>query len=217
MTVAWSDLDLPWDRYYALITSQRRRNPETKREIHVVDHPDGSYLQEIEECQSVFAQYPSFTEMPPAQRRLVAGWGTGGRRYLGSMRGAGWFKHLVLDSPGVIGAKLDGIPAQGPVSLGQVESYLRSMLALRGVGIAAATRLLAVKRPDACLVMTGANKRNIRDSLGESASASGYLSLHRRIWSLAWFHAPEPGDREQRRVWRARVALLDVLFYEVLP
>jgi hypothetical protein len=81
----------------------------------------------------------------------------------------------------------------------------------------AATRLLAVKRPDRFLVITGANKRPIREGLEHPANLEGYLRLHKYIWSLPWFDTPKPDDADECRVWRARVALLDVLFYEVLP
>jgi hypothetical protein len=63
------------------------------------------------------------------------------------MKGAGYFKQLVLGSPWVIAESLDKVPMDGPVSMSQLQGYLKSMLQLRGVAIATATRLLAVKRP----------------------------------------------------------------------
>jgi hypothetical protein len=90
------------------------------------------------------------------------------------------------------------------------------MLRLPGIALATATRLLAVKRPDCFLPVTGRSKQQIRQTLGYSATRRGYVGLHRYIWSLPWFTAPEPTHPEQRRVWHARVALLDVVFYEIL-
>jgi len=208
---------LDWNGYYSLIASQRRRHPITQREIHVFDHPDYSYLQEIDRCRAIFQQYPSFATMPREQRRLIAGWGGSGRHYLGNMKGAGYFKQLVLESPQVIAENLDRIPMDGLVSINQLQGYLGAMLQLRGVAIATATRLLAVKRPDCFLPVTGRSRQQIRQTLGHPATQKGYVDLHKYIWSLLWFAAPKPVDAKEQRVWHARVALLDVLFYEILP
>ena len=210
-----SDIRLQWHDFYALVASQRRRNPETHREIHVFDHPDDSYLQEIERCRAIFQRYHSFSAMPIPQRRVVAGFGDSRRRYLGSMQAAGQFKHLVLESPRTIGDELDKIPLAGPVSIRQVRRYLVSTLDIRGVGWACSTRLLAVKRPDCFLPVT--SRSRVRETLGHPVSLDGYVDLHRCIWSLPWYQAAEPSDVQERRVWQARVALLDVLLYEVLP
>jgi len=208
---------LDWDDFYALIASQRRHHPITQREIHVFDHPDYSYLQEIDRCRAIFRQYPSLAMMPREQRRLVAGWGGRKRHYLGCMRGAGYFKQLVLESPQVIAENLDKIPMDGAVLITQLQRYLEPMLQLRGVGIATATRLLAAKRPDCFLPITGRSKQQIHQTLGYPATRKGFVGLHRYIWSLPWFTAAEPVDAKERRVWHARVSLLDVLFYEILP
>lgn len=83
--------------------------------------------------------------------------------------------------------------------------------------IATGSRLLAVKRPDRFLPVTGRSRRQIRKTLGYFATRKGYVDLHRYIWSLPWFTAPEPIDAKERRVWHARVALLDVVVYDILP
>jgi hypothetical protein len=108
---------LDWNGYYFLIAFQRRCHPVTRREIHIFDHPDDSYLQEIDRCRAVFQKYPSFATMPGDERRLIAGWKGPGRRYLGSMKGAGHFKQLVLESPWVIAESLDKVPMDGSVSI----------------------------------------------------------------------------------------------------
>ncbi len=155
--------------------------------------------------------------MPVDQRKVVTGWGDTARRYLGSMAGAGYFKQIVLNSPEDIAAGLDGIPLKGDVSLLQAEACLSRVLSLHGIGMGTATRLLAAKRSDFFLPTTSANKEQVRRCFNERSNARGYLHLLEYVWCVPWFHAPEPTVTGERRVWHARVALLDVLFYEVPP
>jgi hypothetical protein len=184
-------------------------------EIHVFDHPDGSYLQEAEACRDAFAEYPVFREMPLEARKLVAGWGKGSSGYFGRMVGAGNFKNLVAENPQALGQFLDAIPLSGDLSLDEVEQCLTGMTALRGVNIATASRLVCVKRQDLFVPYNGANVRRIREIFGRTGpSVAGYIELHERIWRFGWIRTSEPDTADERRVWHARVALLDALVYE---
>jgi hypothetical protein len=209
------DLNVSWDHYYSLLTSRRRYHPRDQVELHIFDHPDYSYLGEIDKCRELFQLYSSFATVPCEKRKVIAGWGGGVRHPLGNMKGAGHFKHIVLDSPASIAVNLDRIPLDVDVSVDQLQAYLEAMLQISGVGIAASTRLLAVKRPDRFVPMTGQNKQAIRRRLNTPITWKGYVDLHTRIWSLPWFNAREPQDKKERRIWCARVALLDFLLYGV--
>jgi hypothetical protein len=68
----------------------------------------------------------------------------------------------------MIAENLDRIQLDGLVPISQLQGYLELMLQLRGVAIATATRLLAVKRPDCFLPVTGRSKRQIRQMLDMS-------------------------------------------------
>ncbi|MEX2387726.1 MAG: hypothetical protein WD534_07600 [Phycisphaeraceae bacterium] len=86
---------------------------------------------------------------------------------------------------------------------------------LYGVAIGAASRLLCVKRPDLFLPANAASFEGIALAFGVWPDRiDRYLQIIERIWSFPWFVAREPDDEKEKRVWRARVALLDAMFYE---
>ncbi|HEY0153433.1 MAG TPA: hypothetical protein VGB92_15605, partial [Longimicrobium sp.] len=209
------DLNVTWREYYELIRGQERRTLANHAEIHVFDHPDGSYLQEAEACRHALTEYPMFRVMPLDRRKLVAGWGRDSSGYFGRMSGAGYFKNMVVEKPEALAQFLDAIPLTGYVSFEQVEECLRGLTALHGVDLGAASRLLCMKRQDLFVPYNKANIRRIAEIFGRAKwSVSGYIELHERIWRFEWIHASEPINTDERRVWHARVSLLDSLVYE---
>lgn len=183
--------------------------------IHVFDHPDSSYLQEVEACQEAFAAEPSFAEMPEEDRKLVSGWGPRTAGYYGRMQGAGYFKNLTRERPEEIGEHLDQIPLHGPVSAKDAKRFLRGALGVKGIALGVATRLLCMKRPDLFLPANNASISNIHRVFGTTPNTvEKYIALVERIWQFPWFSASEPNDKTEARIWRARVALLDAIFYE---
>jgi len=208
------DLDVDWDRYVALIRSQERRQLANGHRIRIFDHEDWSYLQEIEQAGLAYARYGSLTAMPGVERRQAAGLGTRAR-YLGSMSGAGYYKQLIIDDPAELSGALDLIPLTGPVDDETITIVIDAMLALRGVDLGTATRLLSVRRPDIFLSLNNASRSRIRAIFEASPTTERtYLKLLHRIWALPWYTSPEPSDVHERRMWRARVALVDAILYE---
>ncbi|HLN04566.1 MAG TPA: hypothetical protein VK335_35090 [Bryobacteraceae bacterium] len=57
----------------------------------------------------------------------------------------------------------------------------------------------------------------IAAAFGVSAASlmtfDGYWDLIQRIWNCPWWKAPQPRAALDRRIWNARVALLDSLYY----
>ncbi len=205
------------DAFYRLVEAQESRTLSANSEVHVFDHEGGSYLQEAEWCRRAFQAQPIYEYMPVEDRKLVAGWGERTSGFFGRMGGAGHFKNLVLEQPELLGSALDQVPLDGPVSRDDALRYLEQVLSLRGVGLAVATRLLCVKRPDVFLTANKANARRIREVFGSFPSTPNrYLDLHERIWALSWCSVPKPHEPNQRRVWKARVGLLDALLYEAI-
>jgi len=104
-----SQLEIPWAEFFELIRSRERWELSNGNVIHVFDHPDGSYLQEIEACNAAFRAQPSLAAMPVDQRKYVAG--TDPRSgYLGRMTVAGNFKLMIRTDPSALSAALDHIP-----------------------------------------------------------------------------------------------------------
>ncbi len=209
------DLDLNWADFVDLIGQQERRALWTGWRIRVFDHPEGSYLQEVEGCQAAFAAEPTYERMPEDDRKLVAGWGDRTAGYYGRMQGAGHFKHLTRQRPSEVGMHLDKIPTVGPVTATQVRTYLSGVMGLKGIALGTATRLLCMKRPDLFLPANSASLVKICRVFGTTPNTvEKYVALVERIWQFPWFSCPMPSAPAAARIWRARVALLDAIFYE---
>lgn len=210
-----SDLRIGWPQYAVLLRQQEWRSFSSGWVVHIFDHPEGSYLQELDACRAAFASKPTFNDLPLESRQLIAGWGGGSRGHLGWMGGAGYFKKLTRERPDNIGKYLDAVPLAGGVSMQQARQYLEGVMSGRGVAIGSASRLLSVKRPDLFLPANNASQGKILEVFGTRPDTiDRYLEVIEQIWSYDWFKAPIPSDTSERRLWGARVALLDALFYE---
>lgn len=208
------DLDIDWSDYFRLIEQQERRMLSSGAQIHVFDHEEASYLQEIEQCQQLVARHPVFAKMPLDERKFVAGFG-GSSGYFGRMAGAGSFMNMVIERPEEVGPLIDAIPLTGPVTEAQARKYLAGAMAIYRVKLGAATRLLIAKRPDLFLPVNGASVDRIKRVFGSAPrSAAQYIALMDRIWAMPWFNSDQPTDAHQLRVWRVRVAILDAVMYE---
>jgi hypothetical protein len=88
-------------------------------------------------------------------------------------------------------------------------------MSVKGVALGTATRLLCMKRPDLFLPANNASLVNLAAVFGSKPTTiDKYLDVIETIWSLPWQSAPEPKSSVERRIWAARVALLDAVFYE---
>jgi hypothetical protein len=209
------NLDIDWSDFVTLIGTQEQRSLWTGWTIHVFDHPDGSYLQEVEACHEAFAREPSFAAMAEEDRKLVAGWGDRTAGYYGRMQGAGYFKNITRAHPEQIAKHLDRVPLEGAASIAHARSYLDGIMEVRGVALGTATRLLCMKRPDLFLPANNASLINIARVFGAVPNTvEKYLALVEEIWGFPWSSAPKPEEASELRIWNARVALLDAIFYE---
>lgn len=213
--VAWADLDVAWDEYFGLIAAQDRRALAAGVHIRVFDAEGNSYLEEMEFCQRSFREQAHFEELEAGDRRRVAGFGksTG---YFGRMSGAGNFKNIVNSMPEKIGAGLDRLRVDGPVSAKLARQVTSALLDVHGVGLGVASRLLAVKRPDVFMPLNNANKIQVAALYGRSPStAASYVEMLESLWAMKWWSAPEPSNALEARVWRGRVALFDAVVYKL--
>ena len=209
-----ADLDVNWRSYVDLIGRQERRELSNGWVVRVFDNPDGSYLQEVKACRVAFGDASKFKDLMLDNRKLIGGWGGGSTGYFGRMAVAGYFKNLTANHPQRIGRFLDMIPDRGTVTLKLARHYLEGVTGLKGVGIGAATRLLSMKRPDMFLTLNNANKAQISATLGRANTIDAYLEVIKRVRSFPWFTASKPDNPIELRIWQARVALLDAIFYD---
>jgi hypothetical protein len=172
----------------------------------------------------------SFSELSQIDRKAIAGtlgekerqssgldWGL-----FGSMFGFGVLKNKINGNAREISDALDCIPPMGVVTRDNydefVEQYLKAFEGEPRVGgIASASRLLAMKRPDCFVCIDKQNKTGLSAHFGLGASAVNlenyWPDLVEPIWSSPWWRAPRP-RRVDGKIWDGRAAFLDALFYE---
>jgi len=204
-----TELNLSWSAYYRRLSQagedwQKRAGGEV------------TYLSELSIVRRVFRSGKRFGELPYEDARIVAGFGPR-VGWFGSTGAARSFMHLVKDHRRKIGPLIDPIPLKGDVPDSVVRGVFRAAQCLDQVGIACVTRLLVVKRPDQFYSVNSKNRARMRDELGIAPkNGEQYLALLGQIRQLEWCRAPRPrgASKEERQMWNARVALLDMLFYE---
>ena len=208
-----SSLRMSWEAYVSLINAQQGRPLQDGNRVSVFgDHP--SYFYEFNEAERLFLQEPNFERMERADRQFLMGMGRSSG-FIGAMGVAGFAKGIVNNSPEKLGAALDQVPLQGPISRDHVEEVLNVFTQLKGVKVGVASRLLAVKRPDVFVSVNNGSKPQLARLLGVNRidSVEQYLALLDHIWSTEWFTSSEPADEHGASIWRRRAALLDSALY----
>jgi HKD family nuclease len=203
-------LNRTWPEFIAIILSATRRG----RVIGNAD--DSGYLPTAEHCQHLFQIHGRLATMTVAERQFIGGTTAEGG-WFGSMKGAGYFKQRLNDDPASLDLALDHIPPRGILRKPAFDAFA-DRYQWRQAGIGTASRLLSMKRPDLFICIDVKNRSGIARAFGVSASSlqtfEGYWELMQRIWRCPWWRAPRPQHELEGRVWRARVALLDSLYYE---
>jgi HKD family nuclease len=190
-------------------------------------------IRVLERAARIFRDKSSFATMERGERRAIAGtyggkeetidhlsWG-----WFGWMFGQGDFKNLVNESPGGLSAALDKIPLEGNVQEHDYNAFVKLFMKAfqekshKG-GIATASRLLAMKRPDIFVGVNDANKRKLCDAFGVPHSTLGVGNYWEQIivpiqLSPWWRHERPSGTGG--RIWDNRAALLDCIYYEPKP
>jgi hypothetical protein len=188
-------------------------------------------LSILERAARLFNERSTFYTMERDERRAIAGtygkvergldglpWG-----WFGTMFGHGDFKNLVNDSPQGLSMALDHIPLRNEVDESQFRAFAAGFKstfegkAHRG-GIATASRLLCMKRPDLFVGVNDANRRGLCDAFGVAFSNLNLDNYWERIVVpirlSAWWRRPRPRGANNGRIWDNRAALLDSLYYD---
>ncbi len=170
-----------------------------------------------------FLENPDFASMDVEVRKAIAGlpnsydtrWGC-----FGSMKGAGRFNTAIIDNDVHISRALDRIQRQGQVSRSQYDRYLAEFAKAfpnGGHGVATASRLLALKRPDQFVCLDSKNLRELCKDFGIRQTGMDYerywSEVIERIMDSPWWNAPRPTDGIGGAVWDGRAAMLDSIFY----
>ncbi|WP_133480277.1 phospholipase D family protein [Cognatilysobacter segetis] len=209
-----SSLSMSWEAYVSLIDAQHERPLADGNKVRVFgEHP--SYLYELDEAERIFRDQPKFAAISRPDRQFLMGMGRSSG-FIGTMRAAGFAKNIVYESPDAVGAALDRVPLDGPVSRGLIEDVIGKLTELKGVKIGVVSRLLAVKRPDLFVSVNNGSKPQLARLIGGKRvdTVGQYLALLDHVWSTEWYTAGEPKDSREVTIWRRRAALLDSALYE---
>jgi hypothetical protein len=179
----------------------------------------------LEGARDLFVRHPSFWEMSRPDRKKIAGiaphdgvdWG-----WFGAMGGAGTFKNRVNEPDPNLSRALDSIPLDGAIKREGysdfVNSYKKAFPGGKGHGLATATRLLAMKRPDYFVCFDSANKARLSKAFNVSLDRHDYEeywdSIIERVLVSRWWNSARPKQTQDGKVWDGRVAFLDSLFYD---
>ena len=204
-------LNKTWGEYVKLILAQENR-PEL---VIQGSKDDPGYLETAEYCQALFRQHARLNRMSFADRQFVGGT-IRGAGWFGSMRGNGFFMQRLNENSQSLDGALDNIPLTGLVNSGMFDAFV-AHYQWEGSGVGTASRLLAMKRPDLFLCMESKNRAEVASAFNVTGSSlqtfDGYWALVLRIWKCPWWRTPQPHRTLERRIWNARVALLDSVYY----
>ncbi|EAT17122.1 NgoFVII family restriction endonuclease [Desulfuromonas acetoxidans] len=189
-------------------------------------HSFNNRLLLLNEARSLFDNHSSFSEMVKEDRRKIAGlhfeeqpngytWA-----WFGSMKGAGKFQNKINTNNEFISRALDCIPKVGSCNRNEYFTFVRmfeSAFQDGGAGVAIASRLLAMKRPDYFLCLDNKNKENLCKEFGISKNITFekyWDEIIERLIDSVWWNQEAPEDTIQLRLWKGRAAMLDAVFYD---
>ena len=213
-----SPMDISWIRFIAEVKNDGHHNLEGRLAI-------------LERASALFEEHGSFANMSPSERKAIAG--TYGRKerqlddlnwpWFGTMFGQGDFKNLVNESPALLSVALQNIPQDGDVLEERFDAFVRDFdLAFNGKahkgGVATASRLLAMKRPDIFVGLNTANRIGISDAFGTAPTTLNLRNYWERVivpmQNSPWWLHPRPRETLAGRIWDNRAALMDSIYYD---
>lgn len=213
-----SPLSISWDVFTDKVKNDGQHNLEGRLAI-------------LDRAGALFDEHRSFATMSQHERKAIAG--TYGSRqaqlddlqwaWFGNMFGQGDFKNLVNESPELLSEALQNIPSDGDVSHSQFAAFVHYFdLAFKGKahkgGVATASRLLAMKRPDIFVCLNNANRIGISDAFGSAPTTLNLRNYWERIvipmQSCSWWLHSRPRDALDGRIWDNRAALMDSIYYD---
>lgn len=218
-------------------SKKKNEKPILKSEIYSMDwssyvnkvkndrhHSLNKRLDLLERVQNIFKDYSKFNQIPLDLRKGIAGfasedeipWG-----WFGSMRGAGKFKNRINKNDINISRALDRISLSGEITKKDFDRYIEKFVAAfpdGGDGIAIASRLLAMKRPDVFVCLDAQNLEGITAEFGMIRTGMTYERYWDEIivpiFDSVWWNQPKPKKGTEARIWMGRAAMLDAIFYE---
>lgn len=216
-------LQLSWPEFYSKVRSEGEQS-EIKNRMLLLRF-----------AKNKFEDNDRFSKLSDADRRSLAATvpqGEGESAQLGSnigwfgfQTGYGGYRKAINENNKSLSCALSLIPASHSQDV-QKGDYLRCVeeykKAFDGkkLGLSLLTRLLALKRPDVFVPWNRGNQRKLRHDLSLKPTLKTHdferywVELIERIKDAPWHCSRRPNGRLQGEIWDARVAMLDVLFYD---
>jgi len=189
-------------------------------------------LRLLQTVQAWLASVDSFEDLSIEQRKAIAGFlglrdrpneevFNQGWEAFGSMKGAGDFMNRVGQNDEHLAQAVDSIPQKGGVTRANyarfVDLFAKAFSgSIRKGGVATATRLLAMKRPDVFLCVSKPNKVAAADAMGFSKNALDLENYWDRVVEVIreseWYNIGKPAGQDGR-IWEVRAAMLDSIYY----
>lgn len=188
-------------------------------------HGFNERLALIKEVREYFQTYKHFNDMDLDVRKGIAGLPSKNNTiknwaWFGSMKGAGAFAGKINASNEAYSLALDEIPLTGEIRREHYDCFIAKYLKAYENGrdgLATATRLLCMKRPDLFLCVDAQNEKKLSEDIGIARSLDYeryWEEVIERLMHSPWWQSPEPSDPLERDAWHARAAMLDAIFYE---
>jgi hypothetical protein len=190
-------------------------------------------LDLLRTAQAWLSEARSFHDLTTPQRKAIAGvigeqekanddeldqgWG-----WFGSMRGAGDFKNRIAENDRSLARAVDSIPQKGEVTREHFNRFRRRFVTAfdnshRVGGVATASRLLAMKRPDVFLCISSPNITAAAKEMGFPKSTLSLDTYWDRVVEVIraseWYNVDKPESRAGQ-LWECRAAMLDAIFYQ---
>ena len=140
-------------------------------------------------------------------------------------RGAKTFHQLVKSYPEKFDQALESIPHEGEVTLAHYQSFVDAYKAIFSshanevkVPLSAATRLLAMRRPDQFIALTSGKMDALSQGLGliklNNQSFDDYWhEMIVTIRSTQWWRSEIPSDEAELQLWQNRAVLIDLFLF----
>lgn len=205
---------LSWSQYYRKIRNDKF-------------HSFKGRVKLLGAARSYFIENDNFSLFDKISRREVAGIASGAESqsdvdwgWFGSMKGAGKFQNRINTNNICISNALDEIPLEREINRSDYLSFVREFKKAfpdGGAGVAIASRLLAIKRPDyfVCLDKKNRPKLCAEFDISQSISFEEYWDeIIERIIDSVWWQSEKPRNKSEAKAWDGRSAMLDSIFYE---
>lgn len=209
---------MSWETFASLAQSNRHEDYDPRMRL-------------IRYARKTFTRSKSFSDLSQSERAVIAGLPRliiSQKKHFASLE-CGWFGQMDRSKPfeqGIanqhpgLAKAIDGIPQKGEVAKSQFDQYASAFkIALDMKNpLGTATRLLALKRPDFFVCINGPNQTHLSVALDFSPTTLTLENYWDRvikpIHASPWYKAPKPEGKKDSALWKARVAMLDAIYYQ---